>query len=130
VKEARGKAEAMLQQAEAKLAELKAGREKELALLNAKVTGLEAVRKALDKENGELWNHIQKLAQERDALKVQRTNADGALGRANTEVSLRQRGVQTAETLLAQATEKKLASEKLLADAKAAVDKRARAQFK
>ena|GEM_PF-669331 len=130
VKEARGKAETQLQQAEAKLAEAKTSREKELALLNAKVTELEAVRKALDKENSELWNHIQKLAQERDALKVQRTNADGALGRASTEVSLRQRGVQTAETLLAQATEKKLASEKLLADAKAAVDKRARAQFK
>lgn len=130
VKEARAKAETQLQQAEAKLAEAKTGREKELALLNAKVTELEAARKALDKENGELWNRIVKLAQERDALKVQRTNADGALGRANTEVSLRQRGVQTAETLLAQATEKKLASEKLLADAKAAVDKRARAQFK
>ena len=130
VKEARAKAEAQLQQAEAKLAEAKTGREKELALLNAKVTELEAARKALDKENGDLWNRIVKLAQERDALKVQRTNADGALGRAITEVSLRQRGVQTAETLLAQATEKKLASEKLLADAKAAVDKRARAQFK
>ncbi|PAW84726.1 MAG: hypothetical protein B9S33_11125 [Pedosphaera sp. Tous-C6FEB] len=130
VKEARGKAEAMLQQAEAKLAELKAGREKELALLNAKVTELEAARKALDKANSELWNHILKLAQERDALKLQRTNAESALGRASTELSLRQRGVQSAETLVTQATEMKLAGEKLLTVAKAAVDKRARAQFK
>ena len=96
----------------------------------AKVTGADTARKALDKENTDLWNQIQKFAAERNQLKVQQASADSAVNRANMDVALRKRTVQSAETLVAQSTEKKLTSEKLLADAKATLDKRARAQFK
>lgn len=129
-KDARVKAEADVRQAETKLADVKASRDKELALLNAKVAELEAARKALDKENTELWNRVLKLAQERDGLKIQRTSAESALGRATTEVGLRQRNVQTATMLVAQGREKQVASEKRLAETNAMVDKRARAKFK
>ncbi len=130
MKEARVKVEEQLKQADTKLTETKASKEKELAGLTAKVTELDTARKALDKENTDLWNLIQKLVAERNQLKIQQTNAESALGRANTDVALRKRTVQSAEALVAQSAEKKLATEKLLATARAAIEKRARAQFK
>ena len=130
MKEARLKAEEQLKQADAKVAETKGSKEKQLAELNAKVTETDALRKALEKENADLWNLIQKFAAERNQLKLQQLNADSAVSRVNADVALRKRTVQSAETLVAQSTEKKLTSEKLLAEAKAALDKRARAQFK
>ena len=130
MKDARLKAEEQLKQADAKLAETKASKDKQLTELGAKVTELDTVRKNLDKENTDLWNIILKFAAERNQLKLQQTSAESVLGRANLDVALRKRTVQSAETLVAQSAEKKLASEKLLADAKATLDKRARAQFK
>ncbi len=130
MKEARVKVEEQLKQADAKLTATKASKEKDLAVLTAKVTELDTAQKALDKENTDLWNLIKKFAAERNQLKLQQTSAESVLGRATTDVVLRKRSVQSAETLVAQSAEKKLASEKLLADAKATLDKRARAQFK
>ena len=130
MKDARLKAEEQLKQADAKLAETKASKDKQLTELGAKVTELDTVRKNLDKENTDLWNIILKFAAERNQLKLQQTSAESVLGRANLDVALRKRTVQSAETLVAQSAEKKLASEKLLTDAKATLDKRARAQFK
>ena len=130
MKEARLKAEELLKLADAKYAETKASKDKQLAELGAKVTETDMARKNLDKENTDLWNLIQKLAAERNQLKVQQLNADSAVSRANADVALRKRTVQNAESLVAQSVEKKLTSEKLLADAKASLEKRARAQFK
>ncbi len=130
MKDARLKAEEQLKQADAKLAETKASKDKQLTELGAKVTELDTVRKNLDKENTDLWNIILKFAAERNQLKLQQTSAESVLGRANLDVALRKRTVQSAETLVAQSAEKKLTSEKLLTDAKATLDKRARAQFK
>lgn len=130
MREARLKAEEQLKQADAKLTETKASKDKQLAELSAKVTETDALRKALEKENTDLWNVIQKLAAERNQLKLQQLNADSVVSRANADVALRKRTVQNAETLVAQSAEKKLAGEKQLAEAKATLDKRARAQFK
>lgn len=130
MKDARLKTEEQLKQADAKLAETKASKDKQLTELGAKVTELDTVRKNLDKENTDLWNLILKFAAERNQLKLQQTSAESVLGRANLDVALRKRTVQSAETLVAQSAEKKLTSEKLLTDAKATLDKRARAQFK
>ncbi len=129
-KDARLKAEEQLKLADVKHTEAKAAKEKQLAELNTKVKDLETARKALEKETSDLWTSIIKLAQERDQLKVQRGSADGVRDRALTEVGLRKRSVQSAESYVAQATEKKVATEKMLADARATIEKRARAQFK
>ena len=64
-----------LKQADAKLAETKASKDKQLTELGAKVTELDTVRKNLDKENTDLWNIILKFAAERNQLKLQQTSA-------------------------------------------------------
>ena len=129
-KEVRVKAEEQLKLAEAKFTETKAAKEKQLAELTAKVTEAENVRKQVDKENTELWNTIQKLARERDQLKLASLTATGTADRAAMDTATRKRTVQSAETQVAQQTERKQAAEKQLADAKAVIEKRARAQFK
>jgi len=122
--------EEQLKLAEAKFTETKAAKEKQLAELTAKVTEAENVRKQVDKENTELWNTIQKLARERDQLKLASLTATGTADRAAMDTATRKRTVQSAETQVAQQTERKQAAEKQLADAKAVIEKRARAQFK
>ncbi len=129
-KEARVKADEQLKLADVKHTEAKASKEKQLAELNTKVKDLEQSRKTMEKETSDAWNSIIKLAQERDQLKVQRSIADGVRDRALTEVGLRKRSVASAESYVAQGAERKLASEKTLADAKSTIEKRARAQFK
>lgn len=129
-KEARAKAEEQVRLADTKATEAKATKERQLGELNAKVAELDTARKALDKENTDLWNTITKLSRERDQLKLQAGSANSALDRANADVASRKRSMQSAETMVAQSTEKKLAAEKILADARATIEKRARAQFK
>lgn len=129
-KTARTQAEEQLKLADAKATEAKAAKEKQLAELNAKVTALDNTRKALDKENTDLWNNVLKFARERDQLKNQAGSANSIADRASTDAASRKRTVQSAESLVAQQLERKLAAEKQLADAKATIEKRARAQFK
>jgi len=129
-KAARTQAEEQLKLADTKAAEAKATKEKQLAVLNAKVLELDNARKALDKENTDLWNNVLKLARERDQLKTQAGSANSVADRANTDVSSRKRTVQAAESQVAQQLERKLAADKQLAVAKSAIEKRARAQFK
>lgn len=129
-KEARLKAEEMLKLADARATESKAAKEKQLTELAAKVTETDKARKLAEKEASDLWNEVQKLARERDQLKAQAASATGTADRAATEVASRKRTVQGAETLVMQQTERKQLADKQLADAKATVDKRARAQFK
>ncbi len=129
-KAARTQAEEQLKLADTKTTEAKAAKEKQLAGLTAKVTALDNARKALDKENTDLWNSVLKLARERDQLKTQAGSANSIADRANADVSSRKRTVQGAETLVAQQVERKLAAEKQLVAAKGTIEKRARAQFK
>ncbi len=129
-KEARAKAEEQLKQAESKSSDTKAAKDKQLAELNTKVKDLESARKTLDKETTELWNASNKLAQERAQLRLAKTQADAVADRAATDVGLKKKSVTNAETLVAQAAEKKLGAEKILADARGTIEKRARAQFK
>ncbi|MBI5802825.1 MAG: hypothetical protein HZA92_19150 [Verrucomicrobia bacterium] len=130
MKESRAKAEEQLKLVEARLATAKAAREQQVAVLSTKVRDLESARKTLEKETNDVGNAVLRLAQERSQLKLRQASADGVLGRANTDVDLRKRAVQSAESLVAQSTEKKLTSERLLADARVFIEKRARAQFK
>ena len=129
-KEARLRAEEQLKQTETKFTDAKATKEKQLAELNAKTQEADNARKQADKDVNDTWNHVQKLARERDQLKVQAQIANGAADRAATEAATRKRTVQTAETQLTQQLERKAVVEKQLTDAKAVIDKRARAQFK
>ena len=129
-KEGRAKADEQLKQADVKAAEAKTTKDKQLTELGTKVQESDTVRKNLDKENTELWSNVLKLARERDQLKLQKGGADAALDRANADGALRTRSVQSAETLVAQSTEKKEAARKVQADARATLEKRARAQFK
>lgn len=129
-KVARTQAEDQLKLAEAKAAEIKTAKEKQLSELNAKTAELDNTRKTLEKENTELWNNILKLTRERDQLKTQSAIATSAADRANADATLRKRTVQSAETQVAQQLERKNVVEKQLADAKSAIEKRARAQFK
>lgn len=128
--EARSKAEEQLQSAERRLAEAKAAKEKQLAELATKVAAVEQARKQADKEMSDLWAEVQKLARERDQLKTAALTANGHADRAASDAASRRRAMQSAETQVAQQVERKLAAEKLLADAKSAIEKRARAQFK
>ena len=129
-KATRTHAEEQFKLAEAKAAEIKTAKEKQLTELNAKAAELDNTRKILEKENTELWNNILKLTRERDQLKTQSAIATGAADRANADVTLRKRTVQIAEMQAAQQLERKSLVEKQLADAKSAIEKRARAQFK
>ncbi|MFM8469185.1 MAG: PA14 domain-containing protein [Limisphaerales bacterium] len=129
-KAARLQAEEQVKAAEQKLTEAKATKEKQLAELNAKLAEAEKARKQVEQETTDLGNTVQKLARERDQLKVQAGVATGVADRAATDVALRKRTVQTAETQVTQQLERKLAAEKQLADAKSTIEKRARAQFK
>jgi len=126
----RTKAEEELKQADMRLGQAKAAREKQLAELAAQVKQAETVRKDLEKEYTDLWNNIMKLARDRDQLKQQASIASSTFERANLELTARKRVMTTAESNVAQAMEKKLATEKLLATARAAIEQRARAQFK
>lgn len=129
-KQARVQAEEQLKLAEAKATEAKSAKEKQLAELGKKVQELETARKQMEKANAEEWNLILKLARERDQLKTQASSANGIADRASTDAASRKRTVQSAESLVAQQLERKLTAEKQLADAKATIEKRARAQFK
>jgi hypothetical protein len=129
-KDARMKAEEQFKLAETKLAEAKAAKEKQLAELTKKQQDADTARREQDKANTEEWNLLVKLARERDQLKTQASSATGVADRAATDVASRKRTVQSAESQVAQQLERKLAAEKLLADAKGVIEKRARAQFK
>ncbi|MFA6545573.1 MAG: PA14 domain-containing protein [Limisphaerales bacterium] len=129
-KAARAKAEELLKQAEARCADAKAAREKQTAELAAKVKELETARKNLDRETSGLAAGCNQLTQERAQLRLAKTRADGAVDRAAVDVASKRRSLAVAETLVAQATDKKNAAEKTLAEARATVARRARAQFK
>ncbi|NBV24135.1 MAG: hypothetical protein EBS05_19725 [Proteobacteria bacterium] len=129
-KEARTKAEEHLKLAEVRATEAKTSKEKQLTELNAKVKDLETARKNLEKETNDLFNAHNKLVQERTQLRLAKTTADSVADRAAAEAALKRKSQGTAETLVATAADRKLAAEKSLADARALIEKRARAQFK
>jgi colicin import membrane protein len=128
--EARQKAEEQLLVAQQRLAELKAAREKQLADLGSKVNAAEQARKQAEKEMNDLWTEVQQLARDRDQLKTASLSANGQADRAAADAASRRRTFQSAEMQVMQQLERKLAAEKLLADTKSAIEKRARAQFK
>ncbi|MEQ2008432.1 MAG: PA14 domain-containing protein, partial [Limisphaerales bacterium] len=129
-RDARLKAEEMFKLADTKATELKAAKEKQLAELAAKVTETDKARKQAEKEASDLWNEVLKLARERDQLKTQAAIATGTADRAATDAASRKRTVQGGEAQVMQQTERKQLADKQLADAKATIEKRARAQFK